>query len=113
MELKRMSDPVLGLLERAVNLLDTLDAELADAVFARHENLEPEFEHCLRRLSTLIWEDTRVIGSAIGAILVLNSLQRIGDRCKNVAEYVVYAVTGVYRDVDMPGGLETARRGRP
>lgn len=113
MELKRMSDPVLGLLERAINLLDNLDAELADAIFERHENLEPEFEHCLRRLSTLIWEDTRVIGPAIEAILILKSLQRIGDRCKNVAEYVVYAVTGMYRDVGLPGGIETPSRKRP
>jgi phosphate transport system protein len=39
-------------------------------------------------------EDARNIGHTINIVLILKSLERIGGHARNLAEYVVYMVSG-------------------
>jgi phosphate transport system protein len=39
-------------------------------------------------------EDSRQLGHTINALTVVKALERIGDHAKNIAEYIVYLVTG-------------------
>ena len=56
------------------------------------ENLR--YEAALRRLSTLVMEDSRNIGPSIQVTLALRALERIGGHAKNIAGYLVYLATG-------------------
>ncbi|MBK9130253.1 MAG: phosphate signaling complex protein PhoU [Gammaproteobacteria bacterium] len=82
------------LLSDALGLIDTLDAEHADAILADQGRLQREFETGLRRLASLAQGDTRTVAQAIDAVLVMKALERIGDHARNLAEYVVYIVRG-------------------
>jgi phosphate transport system protein len=84
----------LGMLEEGVEIFDTLDLQRAEALLSNHRALDDELQSGLRRLSTFVLEDARLIGYAITITLVLRALERIGDHGRNIAEYVVYMLRG-------------------
>lgn len=84
----------VGKLETALALLDTLDSDAAEHMLVKKRELDQEFQSCLRRLSTFILEDARLVGHSIMITLVLRSLERIGDHAQNLAEYVIYMLRG-------------------
>ena len=61
----------------------------------------------MRHLVTYVMEDTRTIGHAINAVIIIKALERVGDHAKNIAEYVVYQAKG--KDVRHKGVFELAQ----
>jgi phosphate transport system protein len=84
----------LGMLEEGIEIFDTLDLQRAEALVINHHALDDELQSGLRRLSTFVLEDARLIGYAISITLVLRALERIGDHGRNIAEFVVYMLRG-------------------
>ena len=79
---------------RALNVLDNLDAEEAQVVIDRDReinDLQVNLQHQLE--AALETRDTSV-ASAITLIRTSRSLERVGDHAKNLAQAVIYAVTG-------------------
>ena len=83
-----------ALLKEAIETLDVLDMERAEKLLNSHDDLDEEFQAGLRRLTTYMLEDARNVGHIISIVLVMKSLVRIGDHARNLAEYVVYMVSG-------------------
>jgi len=86
---------------KAINMLnEVLDAYArmdADAAFAVHKSdkvLDKEYEAITRQLMTHMMEDPRSIPKVMDVLWSVRSLERIGDRCKNIAEYIIYFVKG-------------------
>ncbi|MGE0371069.1 MAG: phosphate signaling complex protein PhoU [Gammaproteobacteria bacterium] len=82
------------ILTQAVELLDTLDIDRAEALLTDQGIMQREFEAGLRRLANLVPGDSPSVGQAIDAVLIMKALERIGDHARNLAEYVVYMVSG-------------------
>lgn len=91
----KMAEYVDGMLERAVRAFDELDIDLALEVIAQDRELDNEFRSALRRLSTFIMEDSRLIGHSVEIVLGLRALERIGGHAKNIGGYVVFLVKGM------------------
>ncbi|MCL4798996.1 MAG: phosphate signaling complex protein PhoU [Burkholderiales bacterium] len=112
-DVQTMGRLALGMLADAVALYDTFELAGAEALVQRHHELDAEFQSSLRRLSTFILEDARNVGHAVNAVLLVKSLERIGDHARNLAEYVVHLVRGDdgRQDAvgDETGGAGTAR----
>ncbi|SFL87647.1 phosphate signaling complex protein PhoU [Nitrosomonas communis] len=83
-----------ALLKEAIENLDILDLERAEKLLNSHDDLDEEFQSSLRRLATYVLEDARNVGHIINIVLVMKSLIRIGEHARNLAEYVVYMVSG-------------------
>lgn len=43
---------------------------------------------------TYMMEDSRTIPSVLTALFCARSIERIGDRCQNICEYIFYFVKG-------------------
>lgn len=82
------------LLQQSLNALDRLDGDLAEKIALRRSDLDEEFQSSVRRLVTFIMEDSRNVGHSIRVMLLIKSLERIGDHARNIAEYVIYMVRG-------------------
>ena len=78
----------------AVDALDRGDAALAHDVARLDRALDDEFEAALRQLVTVAMERTRLLGPVFDTVFALKGLERIGDHAKNVAEHVVFLVSG-------------------
>jgi len=78
----------------AVDALDRGDAALAHDVARLDREIDDEFEAALRQLMTVAMERTRLLRPVFDTVFALKSLERIGDHAKNVAEHVVFLVSG-------------------
>lgn len=106
-----MGKLAVGMLQEAVKLFDSFDVEAARMLLGRNAELDAEFQSSLRRISTFILEDARNVGHAVSAVVLVKSLERIGDHARNLAEYLIYLVRG--EDVRHPEARELALGARP
>lgn len=70
------------------------DTELAYRVAKQDKAVDQEYRTAMRSLITYMMEDPRAISSSLNVIWVLRSLERIGDHACNMAEHLVYLVSG-------------------
>ncbi|WP_426578195.1 phosphate signaling complex protein PhoU [Xenorhabdus stockiae] len=81
-------------------LHDVLDAfarmDLAEAVriYREDKKVDQEYEGIVRQLMTYMMEDPRTIPSIMTALFCARSIERIGDRCQNICEFIFYYVKG-------------------
>ena len=81
-------------------LRQTLDAfarmDLEEAIEVAHEDvrIDREYESIMRQSMTYMMEDPRSIPLLMDIIWSARALERIGDRCCNISEYIIYFVKG-------------------
>jgi phosphate transport system protein len=93
-DIVKLSEFVDQMLEKSIRSYDDLNLDLALEVIRNDVDLDTEFKCCLRRLSTFIMEDSRVVGHVVETVLGLRALERIGGHAKNIGGYVVFLVRG-------------------
>lgn len=92
-EIELVGDLACTVLREAIEVLRILDITRARKLLSQ-AGLDEEFNASLRRLTSFILEDALNMKYAINIILVLKSLERIDAHAHNLAEYVVYMVSG-------------------
>lgn len=89
-----MGRKVTTMLNEVLDAFARMDVEAAFKVHKNDKNIDKEYEAITRQLMTYMMEDPRSIPKVMDVFWSVRSLERIGDRCKNVAEYVIYFVKG-------------------
>lgn len=92
--LRHMAELASESMRVAVDALDRGDERVAHDVARLDRELDQEFEAALRQLMTVAMERTRLLRPMFDTVFALKSLERIGDHAKNVAEHVVFLVSG-------------------
>jgi phosphate transport system protein len=85
---------VLEFLQQSLDAFTRMDAEAAIKIHEMDEKIDREYEALMRQLMTYMMEDPRSIPQIMTVIWSARALQRIGDRCQNVCEYIIYFVKG-------------------
>ena len=102
------SDPITPLtrsIERmgelgSARLKDVLDAfaardiDRARTVWQRDNEVDEHYDSIFRELLTYMMADPRTITSCAHLLFVAKNLERIGDHATNIAEIILYEVTG-------------------
>ena len=114
----RMTRAIVGLRSMhelaALQLKDVLDAyaqrdvERARAVWARDAELDALEDSVFRDLLTFMMEDPRNITFCTHLLFCSKNIERIGDHTTNIAETVIYLVTGEAPPMDRPKGAVAA-----
>jgi phosphate transport system protein len=68
--------------------------EMAYLVAKQDKEVDREYRTAMRSLVTYMMEDPRAISSVLSVIWALRSLERIGDHARNLAEHLIYQVSG-------------------
>jgi phosphate transport system protein len=92
--LLHMAELSTSMLREAIRAIDESNPELARRVASRDSELDAEFAAALRQLLTLAMQDQRFLSATIDTVFALKGLERIGDHAKNIAEQVLFVVSG-------------------
>lgn len=87
-------DIASNMLKDALDAFARLDAAAARSIVLRDRHMDDEFRRLLRELLTFMLEDPRTISTALDAIWIAKSLERVGDHAKNIGEYVIFIAEG-------------------
>lgn len=85
---------VLDFLHVTLDAFTRMDADVAIKVHKSDDKIDREYEALMRQLMTYMMEDPRSIPKVMTVIWSARALERIGDRCQNICEYIVYFVQG-------------------
>ncbi len=82
------------MLSDTLDALARLDVKQAMQVANNDQQVDAEFDSITRQLYTRMLEDPRNIKDSLNVTWCARSMERIGDHCKNICEYVIYLVKG-------------------
>lgn len=71
-----------------------MDLQEALRLYQEEEKIDKEYEAIVRQLMTYMMEDSRSIPAILSALSCARALAKIGDRCQNICEFIVYFVKG-------------------
>jgi phosphate transport system protein len=81
-------------LQATLDAFTRMDVDAAIKVHQSDEKIDREYEALLRQLMTYMMEEPRSIPQIMSVIWSARALERIGDRCQNICEYIIYFVKG-------------------
>ncbi len=96
------TDFVRSMVRGALEALSKLDVACAEKVLAQDDVVDQMKHNIFRKMVTFIGENPKMSEQALALILIARNLERLGDHATNIAEDVIFAVTG--RDVRHGGG---------
>ncbi len=93
-EVRHIGSLVSSMVKDVLTAFARNDTELAYHVAKQDKAVDQEYRTAMRSLMTYMMEDSRAISSCLNVIWVLRSLERIGDHSRNMAEHLIYLVSG-------------------
>jgi phosphate transport system protein len=111
--LRRMAREVQGMLRDTLDAFVRRDVALAQDVLGRDEGVDQMYNALFREILTFMMEDPRTITPSMHLHFIAKNLERMGDLVTNMAEQVIYLVTGEKPQDERPKGDRTAFMGAP
>ena len=102
--LKSMNEVAALLLKDVLDAYAHREIEQARDVWMRDTELDALEDSVFRDLLTFMMEDPRNISFCTHLLFCSKNIERIGDHATNIAETIVYLVTGEALPVDRPKG---------
>ena len=96
-ELQHMGDLVQEMLRMVLDAFARIDVNSAISVVQFDRKVDVKYVSITRHLITYMAQDPKLISNMINILWSARALERIGDRCENIAEYIFYLVHG--RDI--------------
>ncbi len=95
----QMGKTAIGMVRDSIDAFISRDMDLAHEVIARDDQVDQLFLEVRQDLIDLIREDPAHGSQAMDLLMVAKYMERIGDHATNVAEWVLFAITGVHKTV--------------
>jgi phosphate transport system protein len=93
-DLPRMAEIAQSMVKDSIDAFMRDDAEVADQVIARDDEVDQLNYQMYRELLSYMAEDPRTIGQSTRLLFVSKYLERIADHATNIAEMVIFMVKG-------------------
>lgn len=93
-DIPRMADKAAVMLRDSTQAFITRDVDLAHKVVESDDEVDDLYDQVYRELLTYMLEEAGTIQRATYLLWVSHDLERVADRATNIAERVIYLVTG-------------------
>nr|VFK25580.1 MAG: phosphate uptake regulator, PhoU [Candidatus Kentron sp. MB]VFK34478.1 MAG: phosphate uptake regulator, PhoU [Candidatus Kentron sp. MB]VFK76776.1 MAG: phosphate uptake regulator, PhoU [Candidatus Kentron sp. MB] len=95
--LEGMGEQVKKMLHKSLDALARFDAKMAAELYRDDLPVNHYHDAILQHMFALMVKGTHNIPNVLHICWITHALERIGDRCRNIGEYVIYLVEG--RDI--------------
>lgn len=99
-DIPRMAEIAQDMLREGLNAYLTRDAAAALAMARKDDELDGLYKQVFRELLLIMMSNPASIEQATQLLMVAQHLERIGDHCTNLAEWLVYMVQGERHDLN-------------
>ena len=93
-----MADAAIEMVTSSVDAFVKKDVELAKSVIVQDDIVDDYFSKVKHGIISLISENHADGEFALDLLMISKYLERIGDHATNIAEWVIYAITGMHKD---------------
>ncbi len=108
--IRRMARDVQGMLKDVLDAFVARNADLAHEVIQRDLEVDQLYNALFRDFITHMMEDPRNITPCMHLHFIAKNIERMGDLITNMAEQVVYVITGSMPEDDRPKGDTTSTK---
>lgn len=97
--IEEMARETIGMVTASVDAFVKKDVALAQQVIARDDVVDDYFSRVKRDIIDLIAKNHADGEFALDLLMISKYFERIGDHATNIAEWVIYSVTGTHKEV--------------
>jgi phosphate transport system protein len=94
----QMAEAASKMVTESIDAFVKKDAELAQSVIARDDMVDALFSTVRKDLIALVHENANNGEQAFDLLQIAKYYERIGDHAVNIAEWVIFSITGVHKD---------------
>ncbi len=98
LHLKDMAMATIKLVNDSIDAYVRRDLKLAQAVIKGDDVIDNQFKDIKENLIEMIRNQCQNASMAIDIIMIAKYLERIGDHATNIAEWVVFSITGIHKE---------------
>ncbi|QFI54493.1 phosphate signaling complex protein PhoU [Aeromonas simiae] len=92
--LESMGRRTIKMLHDVLDAFARMDLDAAIAVYQEDDKVDRDYESVIRELMTYMMEDPRTIPQVLNVLWAARAIERVGDRCQHICEYIIYFVKG-------------------
>ena len=100
-DIPKMAEKATGMLRRSMEAMENRDTVTAIQVCNDDDEVDALYDQVYRDLLMLMIDDPETIQRATYLLWVAHDLERMADRATNIAERVVYMVTGKMEEINV------------
>ncbi|MCL2662531.1 MAG: phosphate signaling complex protein PhoU [Oscillospiraceae bacterium] len=97
----QMAEATVKMVSESIDAFVAKDLDLALSVIKHDDVVDELFDIIKYELVELIREDSKNGGQAMDLLMIAKYFERIGDHAENIAEWVVFSMTGKHKDIDI------------
>jgi len=94
-DMELLGELVRNMLRQVLDAFARTDVDTAILVVKADKKVDKKYKKLLKQLIKRMSEDPAVIPAVMNIIWAIRSLERLADRCQNIAEHVIYMVLGM------------------
>mgnify|MGYP000980196341 FL=1 len=93
-----MAQATIKMVNDAIDAYVNNDKELAQAVIKEDDTVDGLFDSVKNNLIEWVGQNRHCGEQAIDLIMIAKYFERIGDHAVNIAEWVIFSITGVHKN---------------
>lgn len=93
-QIEAMAKAVIIMVRNSLNSFVLADLEKAKYVIEYDNKVDSLFDEIKNELSKLITQNNKLVDDCLDLLMIAKYLERIGDHAENIAQWVLYSITG-------------------